>query len=95
MKTLVITLMVAGSLPAAAQVEVQIGIPPPAFIATSEPVYFEGRPNYWYNGRWYYREGRAWRWRHEEPAYLREWRGRREPGRYYYGRNHEGGYRHR
>jgi hypothetical protein len=82
------------SAPALAQVEVVVE-PPPAFLATAEPVYFEGRAAYWYGGRWFYRDGRAWRNYREEPGYLREWRGHREPARQYYGREHGGGYRRR
>ena len=36
--------------------------PPDAYIATTDPVYFEGHASYWYGGRWYYRE-----WRSLEP----------------------------
>jgi hypothetical protein len=75
--------------------QVEVVIPPPAFIATATPVYFEGRPAYWWGGRWYFRDGGAWRFYHDEPAYLREWRGRREPERHFYGRAHWGGYRRR
>ena len=81
-------------LPARAQVEVEF-FPPAEFIATSAPVYHEGRAAYWYRNRWYYREGRAWRYYHEEPPFLREHRFRREPMRHFYGRAHEGGFRRR
>lgn len=60
--------------PARAQVEVVVG-PPPAFVATTAPVYFEGRPAYWYGGRWCYREGPRWGYYRAEPAYLRTYRG--------------------
>ena len=77
--------------------------PPAAYIATTAPAYFEGRPVYWYGGYWYYRDGRAWRHYAAEPHYLYEYRGARHyDGRYYggghyysYGRGHGGGYRHR
>jgi hypothetical protein len=66
--------------------------PPPEYIATAEPVYYEGRPAYWYNNRWYYRNGGAWGYYHGEPGYLRDWRGRPGwGGRYHYG----GGYGYR
>jgi hypothetical protein len=44
--------------------------PPDAYIATTEPIYFDGRANYWYGGQWYYR-GAGGRWSHydhEPPA---------------------------
>jgi hypothetical protein len=77
---------------ARAQVHVE---PPPEVIATLSPVYFEGRPAYWWGGRWYYRNGSAWGYYHDEPGYLRDWRGHHEPARAYYGRGHFGGYRRR
>ena len=79
---------------AQAQVEIRL-FPPAAFIATSSPVYFEGRASYWYQGRWYYRDGRAWRYYQEEPTHLRERRIHHSPPREYYGRGHKGGHRGR
>jgi hypothetical protein len=78
------------STPAAAQIRVEV-FPPSWFIATARPVYYEGRPAYWYGNRWYYRDGRNWHSYREEPSYLREHRGRRHDQRQYYGRDHEGG----
>jgi hypothetical protein len=63
--------------------------PPAEYIATAEPVYYEGHPAYWYGNRWYYRNGGAWAYYHSEPGYLHDWRGR--PGwgaRYHYGAGH-------
>ena len=37
--------------------------PPDAYIATTEPVYYEGNAAYWYGGFWYYRDGSG-RWNH-------------------------------
>src|ERR1700722_14191777 len=82
----------AGS--ARAQVEVVVE-PPADFIATSTPVYFEGRPAYWYGNRWYYRDGARWGYYHDEPGYLHDWRGHHEFAPHYYGRGHGGGYRRR
>jgi len=79
--------------PAHAQVEVVVS-PPAWFLATAWPVYFEGHAAYWYGDRWYYRDGGAWRYYHEEPGHLRDYRGRHEPQRQFYGRAHGGGYRH-
>ena len=44
--------------------------PPDAYIATTDPVYFDGRASYWYGGRWYYRDGARWNYYHAEPAEL-------------------------
>jgi hypothetical protein len=49
--------------------------PPPAFVATAAPVYYEGRPVYWYGNRWYYRNGGGWGYYRREPAYLAGRRG--------------------
>ncbi|HET9989444.1 MAG TPA: hypothetical protein VFQ65_13025 [Kofleriaceae bacterium] len=56
-----------------AQISVSIGIAPPsAYIATTQPEYFEGRPVYWYNNNWYYRDHGRWSYYRSEPRYLRE-----------------------
>ena len=60
------------SLPAVAQ----YAPPPVEVIATLTPVYHEGHATYWYNGYWHYRDAHgAWAYYHEEPAFLRDWRG--------------------
>jgi hypothetical protein len=60
-----------------AQIEVSVGVAPPsAYIATTQPEYFEGRPVYWYNNNWYYRDHGRWSYYRSEPGYLRERRGR-------------------
>jgi hypothetical protein len=71
--------------------------PPDEFVATTAPVYFEGRPAYWWRGRWYYRDHASWGYYHDEPRYLHDWRGghREGPARQFYGRDHGGGYRRR
>jgi hypothetical protein len=76
--------------PASAQ---EVVYPPAEYIATAEPVYYEGHPAYWYNNRWYYRNAGGWNYYHGEPGYLRDWRGRPGwgGGRYYYGGHY--GYR--
>lgn len=73
------------STPALAQIEIQL-FPPVAFRATARPVYYEGHASYWYQGRWYYRDGREWRYYHDEPRHLRDYRGAREPYRQHYER---------
>jgi hypothetical protein len=59
--------------------------PPDAYIATTEPVYFEGRATYWYGGRWYYRDGGRWSHYDREPAGLYQRRVQAAPMR----RNYE------
>jgi hypothetical protein len=44
--------------------------PSDAYIATTEPVYYDGYPSYWYGGRWYYRNGGGWNHYDREPAGL-------------------------
>ena len=44
--------------------------PPDGYIATTAPVYFEGRPMYWYGNRWSYREGGRWYHYDREPPML-------------------------
>jgi hypothetical protein len=63
--------------------------PPDAYIATTQPEYYEGRPVYFYNGNWYYRDERgAWSYYRNEPAYLRDRRAHWNEGnrRYHYRR---------
>ena len=75
--------------PAQAQIVIY---PPSAYIATTPPVYYQGRASYWYGNRWYYRDGRGWGAYDREPAYLR---GRHAPARQFYGRDRGGGMRRR
>jgi len=44
--------------------------PPPGFVATTNPVYYDGRPAYYYNSRWYFRNGGGWGYYRSEPGYL-------------------------
>jgi len=44
--------------------------PPPGFLATASPVYYEGRPAFYYNERWYFRSGGGWGYYRSEPGYL-------------------------
>jgi len=59
--------------------------PPDAFVATAEPVYYEGHATYWYGGRWYYRDGRGWNHYESEPPALYQRRAQAAPAR----RNYE------
>ena len=49
--------------------------PPAAYVASTAPVYYEGRPAYFYGDRWYYRDGGGWGYYRNEPEYLRGRRG--------------------
>ena len=94
LRMIVAVSLAAASLPALAQIEVEV-FPPPAYIATATPVYVEGRPAYWWRHHWYYREGRRWAYYREEPAGLRGRQRDWERHRAYYGREHERGFRRR
>ncbi len=69
--------------------------PSDEYIATVAPVYYEGRPVYYYNNYWYYRDHGRWRYYRTEPGFLRErrvgWGYRGEYG-YYRGGYQRGGY---
>jgi hypothetical protein len=75
--------------------------PDAGYIATAEPVYYNGVPHYWYRDRWYYRDGRRWSWyRNGEPGYLHDYRYRVWPGGvyhpgYHYAAGYHGGYHRR
>jgi hypothetical protein len=58
--------------------------PPDAFVATTEPVYFEGHAAYWYGGFWYYRDGNRWSHYDREPPELYQRRVRTPPARHNY-----------
>jgi hypothetical protein len=58
--------------------------PPPVFIATVEPVYFEGHAAYWYGSHWYWRDPHGWHWYANEPGFLRDHRAHARPARYHY-----------
>jgi hypothetical protein len=97
-KTMLQGVLCAGALAASAavaraQIEVSVGFPTPEFIATTSPIVFEGHSAYWFGGRWYYRDGGAWRYYRDEPVFLRDRRMQRAPDRHFYGRAHGGGFR--
>ncbi len=84
---LLFAVFAAMSHDANAQVDVSVGVgvdvdvptvvvePPAAYIATVEPEYYEGRPVYYYNNYWYYRDHGRWSYYRSEPMWLRERRG--------------------
>ncbi len=76
----------AGALFAAtpARAQVVVEFPTPEIIATTPPVYYEGRAHYWYGGHWYYRDGGAWRHYDNEPVFLHDYRGHHDFDRHYY-----------
>jgi hypothetical protein len=83
----------AGALAAAlllgAPASAQWEPPPPEYVATTSPAYYQGHASYWYNGHWYWRdEHGAWNHYEQEPRELadhrahyppvrRSWQGRR------------------
>jgi hypothetical protein len=67
------------------------GYPPDAYIATTEPVYFEGHAAYWYGGYWYYRDGGRWGHYDHEPAGLYARRMHGGAGRHSYEPSRGGG----
>ncbi len=59
--------------------------PPPEYIATAEPVYYEGHAAYWYQNHWYYHdEHGAWTYYHDEPRFLADHRRAGPPPRHFY-----------
>jgi hypothetical protein len=84
-KALLALALIAG--PAAAQVDISIdfGPPPAEYIATTNPIYFEGHPAYFYNDYWHYRDERGrWIYYRTEPRFLAERRAHHMPVRRYY-----------
>jgi hypothetical protein len=70
---LVIPVAVVLGVPGEARAQIVIAFAPPAaYIATSQPEYFAGRPVYWYHNAWYYRDHNRWHYYRHEPVYLRE-----------------------
>jgi hypothetical protein len=55
--------------------EVQYAPPPPAYVASYEPVYYNGYAHYLYRNRWLYRNHGAWRGYGHEPGFLNGRRG--------------------
>jgi hypothetical protein len=60
--------------------------PPPEYIATTAPVYYEGHAAYWYGNHWYWHdEHGAWNHYDHEPAALADRRAHGAPARQSYG----------
>ena len=63
------------------------GYPPADYLATTDPVYFDGNAAYWYNNHWFYRHGGRWGAYGREPRGLAQYRAHYgAPGRHNYGR---------
>jgi hypothetical protein len=60
--------------------------PPPSFIATAQPVYYDGHASYWYDNHWVYRDGGGWSTYRSEPPYLAQRRVQAGPARRTYER---------
>ena len=72
----VVSLVVLGTTGCAAEVYGDAAYyPNDSFVATADPVYFDGQANYYYGDRWYYRNGGRWSSYRSEPSYLRTYRG--------------------
>jgi hypothetical protein len=63
-----------GDAQAQPYVDVSVAVEPPdAYIATVQPEYYEGRPVYYYNNYWYYRDRVGhWGYYRAEPVWLRD-----------------------
>ena len=74
LKALALGVMVWGTTAAAgcaAEIEAEPAYyPPPGYLASTAPVYYEGRPAWFYNDRWYFRNGPGWSYYRSEPRYL-------------------------
>jgi hypothetical protein len=49
--------------------------PPGSYIASYEPIYYNGFPHYFWRDHWYYRDHGAWRGYDHEPGFLHDHRG--------------------
>lgn len=79
-KVLLAALPITGTLVVAEGVA-SAQYPPPEYIATATPEYYEGHAAYYYNNQWYYRNGSNWAAYHSEPTYLRDRRAHWSPER--------------
>jgi hypothetical protein len=49
--------------------------PPTSYVASYEPIYYNGWAHYWWHDHWYYRDHGAWHWWDKEPGFLHDHRG--------------------
>jgi hypothetical protein len=74
--------VLAAALLVVAPAAAQWDPPPPEYIATTEPVYYEGHSAYWYNNHWFWRDDHGgWNHYDQEPQFLRDRRAHFPPGR--------------
>jgi hypothetical protein len=58
--------------------------PPPTYVATTDPVYYNGQPTYWYQDHWYWRDAYGrWNYYRDEPPTLRDHRMHGPPTRHF------------
>jgi hypothetical protein len=76
--------LAATLLSGSARAQVVAVFPPPAFVASAVPVYYEGHATYWWGNRWYWRDPYGWHVYAAEPPFLFQWRGHHEFGRRFY-----------
>jgi hypothetical protein len=65
-----------------AKAQIVVAGPPAAYVASYEPIYYNGFAHYYYRNRWYYRDHNAWRGYDREPGFLHEHRGEWEHHRH-------------
>ncbi len=56
--------------------------PPPEYVATTQPVYYEGRAAYYYGNTWRYHENGRWNAYRGDPEGLRQYRPQQRGGSY-------------
>jgi hypothetical protein len=54
----------------AAEAQAVVVYPSAAYVASYEPIYYNGHAHYYYNNHFYYRDHGAWRGYEHEPAAL-------------------------
>jgi hypothetical protein len=94
-RSMIKSLVFAAALPLVATVAVcaapgeaqaQYAPPPPGYIASYEPVYYNGYAHYYWRDHWYYRDHYgAWQYYNREPAYFYGYHGT-WAGRYHHWR---------
>jgi hypothetical protein len=60
---------------APAEAQVVYTYPSAAYVASYQPVYYNGYAHYYYNNSWYYRDHGGWHGYATEPGYLHGYRG--------------------
>ncbi len=81
----VMTLGDAALAPRIASAQVVVEFPSADYLATVDPVYYEGHAAYWWNNQWRWRDGQGWHFYAQEPGYLYNQRSHAPYGRWGYG----------